>query len=388
MSVQMRVLFCNLLKYPSGDAGSIRVEKLAKMIELLGDSTRVAGYGKATNREKLIHNGICYTSLRYGCDRLFDKILSRTMYWVRLKRMLTSFEPQAVVMDDLGLVNTILLKNYCKRNGVLLIHDSVEWYSPEQFRFGKWSFGYIKKDILNRYLIDRSCKVIAISRYLEDYFVSKGIDTVRIPIVISEDDLVREKRCSSEKTVFTYAGQPGKKDYLSVMLEAFARLREDERAKAVFHIVGCNKEQMIAAGIRSELLDELEDILVIHGRISHAEVLELLKTTDFTLLIRDANQRYAKAGFPSKVVESLANATPVLCNYSSDLAMYLKDGENAIIARDHSPDAVAEALRKAIGLTQGEKETLSRQALECAQECFDMTLYLGEMERILEKNKA
>lgn len=66
------------------------------------------------------------------------------------------------------------------------------------------------------------------------------------------------------------------------------------------------------------------------------------------MLIRDENLRYAKAGFPTKIVESLACGTPPLCNYSSDLELYLKDRQNSIIANGHTAKDVCEAVKNAL----------------------------------------
>lgn len=379
----MKVLFCNKLKYPNGDAGSIRVERLAQMAVALGYDAFVVGLGHEQATAKPGNGRVPYISLRKQGDTLLHKLLTHILYQKGLRAAICEYKPDVIVMDDIGLLSALWLKAHCKSRRITLIHDSVEWYSPEQFPHGKLSLRYISKDILNQYLIDKRCKVIAISRYLFDYYQAKGIQTVRIPIVITDADLPEPRKDFGRKTVFTYAGQPGKKDFLHTMLEAFLLIPKGERASAVFNIVGCSGEQMIASGIKKEVLDELGETLVIHGRVSRDRVLEILKETDFTLLVRDPEQRYAKAGFPSKVVESLANATPVLCNYSSDLELYLKDGENAIIAENHSARAVSEAIRRAIEIPSEGRYKMSKAAAESAEQYFDYRRYLGELNDLL-----
>lgn len=97
--------------------------------------------------------------------------------------------------------------------------------------------------MLNRFLIDRSCRVIAISQYLTDHFSRKKIPCVNIPVVVSDEDLVAEKHLTA-KVNFVYAGQAGKKDYLYVVLAAMMLLTEKERTRFTFHIVGCSREQL------------------------------------------------------------------------------------------------------------------------------------------------
>ena len=170
----MRVLICGLLNTPNGDAGALRQHKLAIMCRELGYEPLVVGLGKSNGMKHVSIDGITYISLREGAGNVRDKIMSHLRYWKRLKKVMATYKPDVIIVDDLGTTKTIRIKQYCKRNKIRLIHDSVEWYSPEQFKHGKFSRAYIRKDILNRFLIDKSCGVIAISRYLEEHFKSKG----------------------------------------------------------------------------------------------------------------------------------------------------------------------------------------------------------------------
>lgn len=381
----MKVLICSLLKVPDGDAGSIRQHRLAIMCRDLGCDTLVVGLGQANNMMPQQYNEIEYISLREGGNSTKDKIISHLRYWKRLKQTMLKYHPDVVIMDDLWLIRTIRMKHFCRRRGIQLIHDSVEWYSPEQFKHGKFSEAYLRKDLLNRYFIGKSCSVIAISQYLYEHFRNKGCDCARIPIVITEKDLFSDKNLSDDKVVFTYAGQPGKKDYLHVMLEAFALLPQEMLDLVVFNIVGCTKEQMIEAGISCEVLDKVDSQLIVHGRVSHDQVLDILKRTHFTLLMRSPVQRYARAGFPTKVVESLACSTPVICNITSDLGQYLTDGEDALIVEDCSAQALVKQLSRAITMDSARREIMSKSALDTAKKNFLYSAYLPEMRYLLMK---
>ena len=379
----MKIVICGLLKFPAGDAGSLRQYQLAIMLRELGHDVLVAGLGSENKRKIEQYREVNYTSLRYGDNKLQNKVLSHLLYWKNLKKVLRKYAPDVIIMDDLGPAKTIKLKHYCKVKKIRLIHDSVEWYSPEQFKHGKLSFSYIKKDLLNRVLIDKTCGVIAISRYLEDHFKAKGCRCVRIPIVISESDLCKEKELPEDKVVFTYAGQPGKKDYLHVMLDAFALLPDELLERVIFHIVGCTKEQMIAAGISNEVLNKLEKQVVIHGRVSHDEVLRILKETHFTLLVRSPVQRYAKAGFPTKIVESLAHGTPPVCNLTSDLAEYLKDEKNAFIIPGYTCEDIKTTIERVILKHSLIGEEMRVEARKTAEESFDYRRYVDIINELI-----
>lgn len=380
----MRVLICGLLNTPNGDAGALRQHKLAIMCHALGHEIMVVGLGKSNGMNQMSIDGITYISLREGAGNVRDKVMSHLRYWKRLKKVMSSFKPDVIIMDDLGPSKTIKLKQYCKARKIRLIHDSVEWYSPEQFKHGKFSLGYIRKDILNRFLIDKTCGVIAISRYLEDHFKAKGCRCVRIPIVIAESDLCKEKDLPDDKVVFTYAGHPGKKDYLHVMLDAFALLPSELLQRVVFNIVGCTKEQMIVAGISVEVLNKLDQRLIVHGLVSHDEVLRILKGTHFTLLMRSPEQRYAKAGFPSKVVESLSMSTPVICNLTSDLGRYLTDGVDSLFVEDCSSGALAKVLEIAIKILNPERCIMCKHSSDTALLRFNYLKYLSQLASLME----
>lgn len=379
----MRIVICGLLKYPAGDAGSVRQEKLAQLLMHMNHEVLVAGLGPANNGAVATCNGISYVSFREPSAGLPGKVKTHVLYWHKLKRLLTEYAPQAVLADDLRPANMQKLKRFCRKKGITLIHDSVEWYSPEQFPRGKWSLGYIRKDMLNRRILDKNYRCIAISQYLMQHFQSRGIRTVNIPIIVTPEDICTQKQLRDDKVVFTYAGQPGKKDYLHVMLEAFLLLPQTVRAQAIFHIVGCTRQQMIAAGIPEATLDTLAPQLVIHGRVPRSDVLALLQETDFTLLMRSAQQRYAKAGFPTKVVESLSGSTPVICNLTSDLADYLTDGKDALIVAECSAQALKTQLEKAIQMSEMQRQVMCAQAAQTAQERFLYTNYSEQMQTIL-----
>lgn len=379
----MKVLICSLLRVPDGDAGSIRQHKLSVMCQNLGHEVLLVGLGKSNGMQPQEYKGVRFVSLREGGESFKDKAASRIRYWRRFKKVLNTFKPDVIIMDSLGVYRTIRLKQYCEKNRVILIHDSVEWYSPEQFNHGKLSLRYLKKDFQNRVLINKRFRVIAISRYLQRHFESKGCQCVRIPIVITEDDICLDKQLPENKVVFTYAGQPGKKDYLQVMLDAFALLPADMLSKVVFNVVGCTKEQMIASGISRDLLEKLKTQLVIHGRVSHEEVLRILKETHFTLLMRSPVQRYAKAGFPTKVVESLSRSTPVICNLTSDLAMYLQDGENSLIVDGCDAISLMNVLIEALNMTEDDRNTMCQKAVLAASEHFNLVKYLEQLAMLM-----
>lgn len=378
----VKVLLCSYFKYPQGDAGAIRHEKFAYMLKELGYDVLVVGLGAHSNFQIQKHCGISYVSLRVKRSDFLGKVKSRLGFWSELKKVICSFSPDAIIMDDLRPIVTVKLKKLCSHNKIKLVHDSVEWYSPEQFKLGHFSPMCIKKNIINRHIIDKQCSVIAISQFLYDHFTSKNIRCVNIPNVVTDDDLVSDKNLT-ETVNFTYAGQAGRKDYIDVILAAIASLSEEERSKLRFNILGCTKEQIVNNGVPQETIDLLSTTLNVYGRVPRSKVLEVLTKSDFTILMRSDTQRYAKAGFPTKAVESLSHSTPVIANLTSDLHRYLYDGANALIVKDCTPESLAAVLRTAIQLSLKERNQMCKNAYNTAADMLYYKNFIPVLEKIM-----
>lgn len=184
-----------------------------------------------------------------------------------------------------------------------------------------------------------------------------------------------------------YAGSPGKKDYLKEIVEAMAGLERDKLVNIKLVLLGINKTQLITmCEVSENAINKCGHSLKIMGRVEKSEVLHYLQRTDFSVLLRSESQRYAKAGFPTKVVESLATGTPVLCNLTSDLGMYLKDGENSIIVKDCTATKFKDALRRVLDLTYEDRLKLYDNARQTAQKEFDYRCFTEEFNSFLCKN--
>lgn len=270
-----------------------------------------------------------------------------------------------------------MLRSFAKRNRVQLISDSVEWYSPEQFRYGNFSMGMILKNIENRIAINKTIKVVAISEYLNNYFANKDYKSIRIPVILDVINTSCRKTVRDDKLVIVYAGSPGKKDYFKEIAEGMLMLSPNELKQIEFRIIGATKQQIIVnSGVMEQTIAQLSESLRMFGRMPREDVLKNLEQADFTVLLRSPVQRYAKAGFPTKVVESLASATPVILNLTSDLGQYVKDMQEGILVNDCTAEAFCTAIKKALALNAEQKREMRNKARECAEKNFDYRNYI------------
>jgi glycosyltransferase involved in cell wall biosynthesis len=380
----MQILIISYNNFPGGDAGAVREYSLSKLFESLGHKLTIFTMGKVDTDSNHQFKGIDYYSLRVPAIDLRSKIKNYANYSRRLKDKLHSFEPKPDVILVVSIpVNALrIVKKFARDNNCMLIHDSVEWYSPDQFKLRYFSPLYITKELYNRVLINHEFRVIAISRYLQNHFLKRGLRVERIPIFFPTDEVSCDKICVFDKLRLLYAGSPGKKDYLLEMIRGISLLPDSDLNRIEFQIFGVSEVAMKnLMGI--ELFQKLKDCLVIHGKVSRETVLEGLKHAHFTVMLRDSSKRYAMAGFPTKVVESLVSATPVITNISSDLAEFLIDGKNSIIVGGCSPVDFKESIKRALQLDSMAIESMFVESRKTAVDSFDVKSYTCQMANLL-----
>ena len=372
----MNVLIVSSNRFPRGDAGALREENFAKLIASEGMDVEIVALGPSTNYQWKTYNDIRYISFRREKTDLFSRIIGRLCYYDNLRKLLNKKKYDIFFISSGSNYTIKQLKKYAQNTKAKLFIDCVEWYSPEQFRVGQFSRAYTSKNTLNTKIIDKEFKVIAISTYLEKYFKNKGINTIRVPVILDVANTRYEKKTTEGKIVIMYAGMPGKKDYISDIIAGFARLNQEEKEQCELRLVGITYDDLEKkCGVSNQDISKLGTVIKCYGRVPHQQVQDLLQEADYTVLLRKPNQRYAKAGFPTKFVESLASGTPVICNLSSDLAMYIKDGENAIVCSECSPEAMEHSIRKTLQISFVERNTMQDAARRTAEDYFDYRKY-------------
>lgn len=382
-----KALIVSTDKYPEGDAGAIRTENFANIFAELGYEPFVTGLGVSTDYQIKKKDGINYISFRDKNNSLINRVKNYFQYEKRLKSFINTIGNIDLIMFVNIPENVVwYIKKYAKNSRIPILCDCVEWYSKEQFKFGSLHPTYRRKDRYIRKVIDHNVKVVSISSYLDSYFKRKEIESIRIPVILDVRNTAYRKKTLKGKRVFLYAGMPGKKDYIKVMLHGFSQLSKDELKKIEVRLVGiCEKDLIEQCEIDGETINYLNGSLKCYGRISRNQVLEHLEETDFTMLLRDEKSRYAKAGFPTKIVESLATATPVLTNITSDLQMYINDGINGIIVNSCSAEAFGYALKRAICLTDDEMIDMKIKSRNTAEKYFDYRMYTASLGEFIEK---
>ena len=357
---------------PNNSPGAIRCFNLARAYSLLGHEVVILHKGEyfSGDNPKIISFYHKNRLKRYF--GFTDRVLS---YLDDVKKKV---KIEAVI--TYGYFRSIV--QWCSRNDVKCVADVVEWYSREQFKRWFLSIDYLKKEYDIRHIARSKVNVIAISSYLEQYFRQQGCKTVRIPILAEKSAEWGNRIIGGKKMRIIYAGSHLLMDNVIPMISTFLSLDIDVKKRVEFCIYGISRESILKYLPEVESADS-EGLIKIYGRKPNEEVLEAYRHSHFSILLRDPDLRVNKAGFPSKVIESMKMGVPVICNYSSDLALYLKDGENSIISDNIFPAELKKAILKALNLKSSEYENLSRNALNTVERCFDISSFAKECEDII-----
>lgn len=386
-------------RFPEGEAGSRRVLGNALSIASVGYHV-VVGSGEAQPESPKSMSGtdgsgsISYVGLGEllpsGTSGIAKSIRYLVTFGARTVRWLDtqSSLPQAVILYGGYSAYAFRLLAWCHRNRVPLIVDVVEWSDHRHVAGGALRLFYLVEqasvDFAMRRLFPRSNGIIAISSYLEDYYRNQGCRVVRLPPTLDVQSVPAIADVSSGPLTLAYTGIPGKKDLLNDVIEA--ALRIDSTGQSIRLIVAGPRPEEIARfpAIRNRSLSALPGCIKALGRISNMQAIDAVRHADFTVLIRSP-LRYAQAGFPTKVPESLAVGTPVICNLTSDLGDYIHDGQEGLICQGHTLDAIMTVMERAIQLSTKQKRSMRYAARAQAEHSFDYRNYVEVLKAFLQE---
>lgn len=311
-----------------------------------------------------------------------------------IKQTLNKFKtrkPKIIIIYSALPVGSVrYIKKYCKKNNIKLVFDVVESQVITQQNIKTFFSYYLPQHTINNHLITRKQSVIAISSYLNDFYVKKGIKSILVPFISDTsstpdytriNDFMKKRR---NATYILYAGNPFKKrDLLAPIFSAISKLDEVDKNKLVFIVAGVKAEQLLKLeGVKSKDLLETNNNIAVIGRVDHYTIENLYSLCDYTILVKPEKARFSKAGFPTKVSESLAHGVPPVTNISSDLETYLNN-ENSIIIKNDSEDAIKDALVRAIRLSKQDKEKMRLNARNTSQNLLDIQTYVKPLTQFI-----
>ena len=393
----MRILlFCDF-EFPDSCADASRVFNFAQIFRELGHEVHMLGVCYSRKAElNGTYKGFEYKMLKTSAHHGLQagkriKNLSNDIEKY-LSEYVGERKYDAILLSNVYYDHSSIFADYSKKHGAKLIVNALEWFDINNATF-KGLMGplkFAKNRIALRSIYKKMGNMIAISSLLDDYYKKRGCNTVRIPTIVDLDEYAsvrNKKRVAGDKIIVAYAGVPGKKDYVVNAIKALERLTDEERSHIELHFYGPTVDYFKNSGIDDGVVETYKENVICHGRIPYSEVKERISEADFTILLRP-NKRYANAGFPTKVGESMACGTPVIANMTSDLDKYIIDGKTGIVCDDETPMACAAALKRAISMTDEDLCFMRENCLQMSEQAFSYKSYLKAVDDFLAEGVA
>jgi len=380
----MKILLFSDIGLPDSCALATRVMNFAKLFKNLGHDIELLGV--CYSKDKPLsgsYDGIDFEMLKaasFNGIKAFKRInqLNKDIENFLEERSKTE-SYDVILLSNVYYDFSKVFMKYSKKYGAKLVVNAVEWYEKNnaQFRGALGKINYIKNRIALKRIHVKMGNIVAISSLLDNYYKERNCNTVTIPTIIDlkEYETVNSVQKDNDGILhIAYAGDPGKKDYVVNAMYALELLSDEERKRIKLDFYGTTYEKLYANGLSREYIEKYKDSIICHGRIPYEQVKERIAEADFTVLLRP-QMRYANAGFPTKVGESMACGTPVICNITSDLGKYVVDGVTGFVCENETKEACAKAFRRALSLNREQIKQMREDALKMAQESFNYEAY-------------
>ena len=364
-----KVLYIGGFEMPDKNAAAHRVVAVAKCMQYLNYEVSFIGitHSDAFNGS---FEGFGYKALRYPRSR---KEWVRYAIGADILEMVKQQPVDIIIAYNYPAVALARITFYARKRGVKVVGDITEWYES------KYWYRQLDTFLSMRCVYKHLDGIIAISKYLYDYF-SPCKRMLLPPIVDKEEDKWKKKAMpdhlfveAADKIKIVYAGNPGKKDLLGRVVRALEKI---DGTRLMLTIIGMDKEQF-ANTYGAEGCDKVN--ISFMGKKTHQEVISILSSSDFQIIIRESN-RLCNAGFPTKFVETIMAGASVIANHFSDIADYLEDGVNGFLLDSSEIEEIAKTLNKVSQLSRKEIDEMKSNIQKIS---FDYRRFLPQVKDFL-----
>ena len=384
----MKIVFLMPQSFPYGIAYSSRAQNFSRALSELGYDVDVVCDYLSDNKYR-IHDNIG----RFENTRIYeivpkksklDRFLTRPRLSSFLENYIQSEHPDLIISSS-AYDRFPCVLHAARKYRIPIILESCEKYDSTNWRFGKADYRYHQFHSCWKWYYPKVDGVIAISRFLENYYSEQGLRTLRIPTILDVEKTESRTKCNhTEQRTFVFAGTlGGGKDKLVEFIRAMYEVRNSENCIPILNIYGPSNEQVEEQlGKYREITDSLKDQINFFGRIPQSQVANAVRQADFSLVIRP-NRESSNAGFPTKLAESMAVGTPVFANKTGDIGVYVEDNINGLIADSDSEQDILKTLRRALKMSTDELEMMRMSARKVAIESFDYRGYESKLNQFV-----
>ena len=119
------------------------------------------------------------------------------------------------------------------------------------------------------------------------------------------------------------------------------------------------------------------------GKLPNEDAKKIIKKADFSVLLRQ-NKKYSKAGFSTKLAESMCLGVPVICTKVGGSDSVIKNMYNGILINDNEHQTLLDILHYVLSLSDEQIIYLKNNAFETALELFSIKSNAKKLKNLLE----
>lgn len=384
------IIYIGGFELPDKNAAAHRVIANGKILQNLGYNVCYTGISKNNSYTNKSYFGFQSKAIQYPSSGFsWFKYITTFKYY---KKIIESYtDVHAIICYNLPAVSLYRLYTYCKLKNIKIFSDCTEWYVVS--RKGDFVTRVVKSLDINlrmRLIHPKLDGIITISAFLDAYYAKKGVKTVQIPPLVDIQDCKWPHKVThntSNVKRLIYSGSPfalvqgaAVKDRLDMIIDSLFYLQK-KYTDFELTILGMDEDGFLTVfpEFRNKL-GSLGNKIIWKGRVSHEVALEYLKSSDYSIFLRDVNL-VTTAGFPTKFVESISCGIPVLTNRNSNLEDYLVEGHNGFWINTESVQTVTASLSKILQKDSYSIAQLKEQVL--AQNPFDYREFTAPLKNFL-----
>ena len=391
----MNIIYLGAFRLPIYDAAAARVLNMAKAIRDGGHRVTLFSWGgRYRQNDKTAEGNYYVDGFRYIITNELDasggfvsRVKGRLTRGETTKNLLSHWPDKidAIIAYNGSLINWLI--TFCRHRDIKLINDMTEWYSNSELRLSEripylYSMSVIQKRVKNK---------IVISSYLDKYYSMTHNVIVPATCDISESkwkenlDYARGVAGDFYGITLIYAGNPAHKDQVHHVINAVQHLLEEGTAIR-FLILGTTRESYLSNYSVLLKTRELHRNIVFLGQLSQEVIPSFYHLADFMVLLREQTRK-SNAGFPTKFAESFISGTPVIANLTSDLGLFLKDGENGFVVEEPSEQAVYRTLKERVVGMSRDQITSMKASVKMVSGRFDYHAYVEPISEFMDSLK-
>lgn len=391
----MRIIYTGSFRFPDKDAASQRVLGIAKALRENGAEVMFCGWEQKPREIDRVGNYYLYQNFKYfsqsELDQRTNNYFQRIYFYLTLGNKTIKWLKQFVKLTKITHIiayhgtSIFLLKliYLCRKHDIKLVADCTEMYKPSHMRGGYFGLPNIDNQIRVKLIYPKIKFIIVISSYLKNLLNQRGCNTIVIPPLVDINQVKWQRKIdvldlsSQYKKKIIYIGDPGEKDLFIPILNALNHLNKEKKLIQLL-IVGMSSEEFSKHYFSKDL--SYKNFVKCFGRVEMHEVPKYFHYADFSIIIRN-NEEYANAGFPTKLVESLASGIPVMTNSTSDIKNYISTDFNGILLAKPTIEEIIYGLTKILNYNNNQIQKMQNNALFSAEKYFHFSNFTLNIDK-------